>query len=194
MYVAHEFHLVLWRNTLKVSLFYLNFTQSMGKPCEVCNCNMWYFRHLVLLECVLDKLDDPNSCVVPDHLTDCNSSCCINAKDITFLAKKFQCSITAISGESSRFDVDHKISRLLLQLINTMSLQSSNLKILQQLPRLLESTIGMYILSDNCAYYSLLCHTKCGQYEYILGTNLSTISFYWLLYLSLLLLCIYYLW
>ena len=118
----------------------------MGKPCEVCNCNMWYFRHLVLLECVLDKLDDPNSCVVPDHLTDCNSSCCINAKDVTFLAKKFQCSITAISGESSRFDVGHKISRLLLQLINTMSLQSSNLKILQQLPRLLESTIGMYIL------------------------------------------------
>ena len=128
-------------------------TQS---TCEVCDCMlMIYCRHLVLLECVLEKLDDPNQCVVPDHLAECSSSCCLKTKDVVFLAKKFQCTIAV--ADLSKLDEDWKIVRVLLQLINTLSLQSSSLKILQQIPQLLESTIGMYTV---ITCYSLLCHTE----------------------------------
>ena len=93
---------------------------------------------------MLEKLDDPKPYVVPDHLADCSSSCCIKTKDVAFLAKKFQC--TVVVTDLSKLDEDWKIARVLLKLINTLSLQSNSLQILQQIPQLLESTIGMYIL------------------------------------------------
>lgn len=119
--------------------------------------HIYNYRHLVLLECALEKLDNSGSCVIPEQLTEHNTSCCITTKDVTFLAEKFQRSIAATSSDFSKLNEDCKTLRLLLQLINTISMQRNNLKVLQKIPLLLESTIGMYIVVI-AVHYSLLYH------------------------------------
>lgn len=98
-----------------------------------------------MLECALEKLEDHNSCVVPEQLTRWNSSCCISTKDVTFLAEKFQCVVTAASGDLNKLENNYKTLRVLLKLINTISLQCNELEALQKMPQLLENTIGMYV-------------------------------------------------
>ena len=111
-----------------------------------------YYRQLKLLECVLEKLDNVTSCVVPEQLTDCDLCCCIATKDVMFLVEKFQCSLTAMSNDLSRLDENYKTLRLLLQLINAILLQNDNLKILQRIPQLLENTLGTYLHLSKCLY------------------------------------------
>ena len=123
----------------------------------------YIYRHLVLLECTLEKLDDHDSCVVPEQLTERNSTCCICANDVTFLADKFRCSMSATSNDLSKLDKSCKTLRLLLQLVNTLSIQTNHLKILHQMPQLLESIIGMCTyVSDN--YYLTAIHCYVMRY------------------------------
>lgn len=100
------------------------------------------YRHLVLLECALEKLE---SCVVPEQLTGRNLTCCICTNDVTYLADKFQCCMSTISNDLSRLEKNCKTLRLLLQFVNTLSIQAKHLEILHWMPQLLESTVGMCI-------------------------------------------------
>ena len=105
-----------------------------------CYASTYHYRHLVLLECALEKLDD---CVVPGQLTEQNSYRCICANDVTFLAEKFQCATsTAAKNDLHGLDKNCKTLKLLLQFLNTLSMQSDQLKILQEMPQLLENAIG----------------------------------------------------
>lgn len=109
---------------------------------------LYHYRHLVLLECTVEKLNDPGLCVVPEQPIEHNS-CCIKTRDVTFLANKFQHTISAMGSDLIVLNKLCKTLRLLLQTINLLSVHSNNLKVFQQLPYLLESTVGryMYIIS-----------------------------------------------
>ena len=131
------------------------YTYVIHKYANTCVC----YRHLVLLECALEKLDDHNSCVVPEQLTEQNSTCCMRENDVIFLAAKFRCCMSTISNDLSRLDKSCKTLRLLLQLVNTLSIQANHLKILHRMPQLLESTVGMCIyVSDNYCLTAIHCY------------------------------------
>jgi len=96
---------------------------------------------LTLLEVVLDKIGDSNSCALPDELPKENQLCCVDAGDVIFLAKQFEkCALA--NSDMNKINKNYKILMLLLSLLNTLSAQSSNLKLLQQFPHLSENAAG----------------------------------------------------
>ena len=95
---------------------------------------------MVLLECALEKIND---CAVPGQSAEQNSLCCICPNDVIFLANQFQFTApTAAMNNLNGLHENYKILRLLFQFLNSLSMQSDHLKILQGMPQLLESAIG----------------------------------------------------
>ncbi|XP_065900529.1 ataxin-10-like isoform X2 [Dysidea avara] len=98
--------------------------------------------HLTLLEVVLDKIGDSNSCALPEELPEGNKLCYVDAGDVMFLAKQFE-KCAAANSDMNEINKNYKILMSLLHLLNSLSLQLNNLKLLQQFPQLLESAAGL---------------------------------------------------
>jgi len=94
---------------------------------------------LNLLEVVLDKIGNDNTCALPEELPKGDQLCSIGSNDVIFFAKQFEkCALS----DMREIDRNYKILMLLLQLLNSLSVKPQYLKLLQQFPQLLENTAG----------------------------------------------------
>ena len=127
---------------------------------------------LNLLEVVLDKIGNDNTCALPEELPKGDQLCSIGSNDVIFFAKQFEkCALS----DMREIDRNYKILMLLLQLLNSLSVKPQYLKLLQQFPQLLENTAGRLWIwtlqfglckypTPSCGMWTLMCISAiCAQ-------------------------------